>query len=154
MAEIFGAVASGAGLLSLAIQLLEKAESIRSFYGRTKNAPETLLNIGHQLETVSLLLQELEKHRQHDGYDASLLLRCISQCQHFAGQMERLVSRLQSRLSRLHFLGKVMVALRDDECAKLLSDLEQAKSSIMLAFQMYTLYDFTNVFEPSLLPSH
>lgn len=141
MAEIFGAVASGAGLVSLALQLLEKAQDIREFHGRTKNAPETLLNLSNQLETVSLLLRHLEMHRQHDSYDAELLGRCISQCQHSVNQIETLVQKLQRRLSRLHVLGKVMIALRDDEFRRSLEEIGQAETSIMLAFQMYSFYD-------------
>jgi hypothetical protein len=141
MAEvIIGVVASGAGLLSLAIQLVEKAQSIREFHGRVKNAPDTLLGLSHQLETVSLLLRQLETHRQHDSYNAELLGRCISLCQHSATQMGALVQKLEERLARLRLLGRIMAALRDDEFRRLLTEVEQAKSSIMLAFQMYTLY--------------
>ena len=35
MAEIFGAVASGAGLLSLSMQLLESSQKLKSFYDTT-----------------------------------------------------------------------------------------------------------------------
>ena len=140
MAEVvFGLVASGAGLASLSIQLLQSAQTIREFHGRVKDAPDTLLNLSHDLETVSLMLRQLETHRQHDSHDAELLGRCISQCQRSVTQMESLVRTLESRLSRLRILGKIMVALRDDEFRSILGDLEQAKSSIMLAFQMYSL---------------
>jgi hypothetical protein len=39
MAEIFAAVASGAGLLSLAIQLLESSRKLKGFYDTSKDAP-------------------------------------------------------------------------------------------------------------------
>ena len=138
MAEVLGVVASGAGLVSLATQLLEKARDIRELHGRTRNAPDTLLNLSHQLETASLLLRQLETHRQHDNYDAELFGRCISQCQHSATQIEKLVQKLKERLSRPRGLGKFMVAFADDEFRKLLQEIEQAKTSIMLAFQMYS----------------
>ena len=69
MAEIIGAVASGAGLLSLSFQLLQNAQRLKSLYNRTKNAPETLLELTFSLETISLMLKELEKHRQHDSHN-------------------------------------------------------------------------------------
>jgi hypothetical protein len=54
--------------------------------------------------------------------------------------MGALVQKLEERLARLRLLGRIMAALRDDEFRRLLTEIEQAKSSIMLAFQMYTLY--------------
>ena len=146
MAEVIvGVAASGAGLVGLAIQLLETAQSIREFHGLVKSAPDALLNLSHQLETVSLLLRQLETHRQHDSYDAELLGRCIDQCQHSATQMGALVQKLEKRLARLRILGRIMVALRDDEFHRLLTEIEQAKSSIMLTFQMYSLYGLQTV---------
>ena len=145
MAEVIvGVAASGAGLVGLAIQLLETAQSIREFHGLVKSAPDALLNLSHQLETVSLLLRQLETHRQHDSYDAELLGRCIDQCQHSATHMGTLVQKLEKRLARLRILGRIMVALRDEEFHRLLTEIEQAKSSIMLAFQMYSLYRLQN----------
>ena len=142
MAEVIvGVVASGAGLASLAIQLLERAQKIREFHGRVKNSPDTLLNLSHDLETVSLLLRQLEAHMQCDSYNVDLLGRCISQCQRSATRLKALVQKLESRLSRLRILGKIMAALRDDEFRSILGEMEQAKSSTMLAFQMYSLYE-------------
>jgi hypothetical protein len=45
MAEIFGAVASGAGLLSLSIQLLDSAQRLKGFYNATENAPQTVADL-------------------------------------------------------------------------------------------------------------
>jgi hypothetical protein len=56
MAEIFGAVASGAGLISLALQLLESSQKLRAFCNASKDAPEVVGELGYELETMSLSL--------------------------------------------------------------------------------------------------
>lgn len=81
MAEIFGAVASGAGLISLAMQLLESAEKLHGFYHTSEYAPETLRELAEEMETISLSLRHLEQHRQHDDTLDDLLDRCIGSCQ-------------------------------------------------------------------------
>lgn len=45
MAEVFGAVVSGVGLLSLADQLLTSAGRVKTFYERAKDAPSALLDL-------------------------------------------------------------------------------------------------------------
>ena len=67
MAEVLGVVAGGAGLLSLSIQLLESAKKLKNFNDSVRNAPERLVTLGFELETLSLMLQQLEAHRQRDG---------------------------------------------------------------------------------------
>lgn len=51
MAEIFAAVASGAGLMSLAIQLLESSQKLKDFYNASKDAPQTVADLSFELET-------------------------------------------------------------------------------------------------------
>jgi hypothetical protein len=80
MAEIFAAVASGAGLLSLAIQLLESSRKLKGFYDTSKDAPQAVADLSFELETMSLPLHQLEKHRRTDTLDDSLLDRCVINC--------------------------------------------------------------------------
>ena len=143
MAEIFGAVASRAGLVSLSLDLLESAQRLKSLYNRAKNAPVTLLDLTHNLETISLLLQELEKHRQYDTANGELLERCTSQCRQSTDKIRALVDKLERRLQSLSVLGRLSVSLKDSKITQLLSELERAKSSIMLAFQIYSTYVYT-----------
>lgn len=54
MAEIFGAVASGAGLVSLSMQLLESSQKLKGFYDSCRDAPETVRQLYFDLETMSM----------------------------------------------------------------------------------------------------
>ena len=64
----------------------------------------------------------------------------MSQCRHSAGKIHLLVEKPDERVARLHILGKILVAFKDPTFTQLLSNLEHAKSSMMLAFQMYSMY--------------
>jgi hypothetical protein len=73
MAEVFAAVASGAGLVSLAIQLLESSQKLKGLYNATRDAPRNVKDLCFDLETLSLQPRQLEQHRQHDHLDTELL---------------------------------------------------------------------------------
>ena len=139
MAEIFGAVASGAGLASLAIQLGESALKLKSLYDRFKDAPNSLSTISHDLETLALLLQELEIHRQHDRYGGVILGRCITRCREGVKEVSVLIEKMERRIKSRVTIGRMYAALKDKDMARLLLDLEDAKSSLMLALQQYQL---------------
>ena len=140
MAEVFGAAASGAGLLSLALQLGHTVLRLKSFYLRVQDMPKTLESLSFDLQTISLTLRELELHRQRDRHDSVLLDRCVSRCQEDVQIVVQLVDRLERRIGRLRLAGKIYAALKDPEINELMDDLERAKTSILLALQMYNMY--------------
>lgn len=107
MAEIFGAAASGARLLSLALQLFDAANRIASFYERANDSPALLLDLSHELETMSLLLQGLERHRQEDYHDAMLLERSISRCREKTDKIQTVVEKLENKFRKFHGFGRV-----------------------------------------------
>lgn len=139
MAEIFGAVTGGTGLISLAIQLGDSAVKLKSFYERLRDIRSTFADLAHDLTTISLTLQELERHRQRDGQNDTLLKRCAERCKEKADKIDALVDKLESRVDRFNVAGRAYAALRQPEIPKLLDEIEQAKSSIMIALQMYSL---------------
>jgi hypothetical protein len=53
MAELFSAVASGAGLISLALQLMETAQKLHSLYHTAKDAPDAVKHLSFELTTMS-----------------------------------------------------------------------------------------------------
>jgi hypothetical protein len=52
--EAFAAVTSSAGLISLAIQLLESSQKLKGLYNTSRNAPKTTEDLCFELETLSL----------------------------------------------------------------------------------------------------
>lgn len=140
MAEIFGAVASGAGLISLAVQLLESSQKLKAFCSASKDAPEAVEELGYELETMSLSLRQLESHRRSDVSGDELLGRCILTCTKMTGKIKIAVSKMEHRLQRSRAVGAFRAAFKEPEIRKLLQDLEHAKSSMLLAYMSYCQY--------------
>lgn len=138
MAEIFSAVASGAGLFSLTLQLAEGATKIKRLYDLSKNAPARLLTLSHELETLVFMLQQLQERWRLDSSHEPLLTRCVAQCEQSAKRITDLVDRLENRINRLKGIGKYFAALPDGEVKDCLSQLEQSKTTLMLVFDMFT----------------
>lgn len=138
MAEIFGAVASGAGLLSLSIELIESVQKLKSFYDASKNAPETVAQLCFDLETMSLSLRQLEQHQQQEIVDKNkLLARCVETCSRMVAKIQQAVSKIERVLQQSRMKGRVYMAFKDPEIRKLLSDMEHAKTSMSLAYMSY-----------------
>jgi hypothetical protein len=137
MAEIFAAVASGAGLVSLAIQLLESSRKLKGLYDATKDAPRNVKDLCFDLETLSLQLRQLEQHRQHDHPDTELLDRCIAQCERRTEKVSDVVDDMARYIQRSAVFGRLYVAFKEPAVEKLLDELERAKSSLSLTYISY-----------------
>jgi len=137
MAEVFAAVASGAGLVSLAIQLLESSWKLKGLYTATKDAPRNVKDLCFDQETLSLQLRQLEQHRQHDHLNTELLDRCIAQCERRTEKVRDVVDDMARYIRRSAMLGKFYAAFKEPEVEKLLDELERAKSSLSLTYISY-----------------
>lgn len=138
MAEVFGAVSGGLGLVGLALQLADSASKLKSFCERVRDARSTLTDLAYDIETVSLTLQELERDRQQEGRDDTLLKRCAARTKEKADKIEALVRKLEARIGKSGMAGRASAALKRAEVQSLLDDLEQAKTSIMLTLQTHS----------------
>lgn len=134
---VVGTVASGAGLVSLALQLGESAIKLRRLIVAARNAPHTLYIIASDLETMTHALQQLEQHRQFDSHGVVLLSRCIGRCQEQTTEIKKLVEKFERAIAKRNHAGKMYTAMKEKEVKELLQDLERAKSSLELAYMMY-----------------
>jgi len=137
MAEIFGAVASGAGLVSLSMQLLESSQKLKSFYNASKDAPSAVADLSFELETMSLSLRQLAIHRQADISSDTLLGRCMTTCTLMTAKIEAAVAKMEHLLRKSRGIGRVYAAFKEPEIVKLLEGLEHAKSSMLFAYMSY-----------------
>jgi hypothetical protein len=140
MAEIFGAVASGARLVSLSMQLLESAQKLKGFYDSARDAPETLEYLYHDLETMSLALQQFERYRQSDISGNELLQRCIVTCERSVRSITTAADKVDRLIHRARFAGRVYMGFKEPEVKRLLQEMEHAKSSMSLAYMGYCQY--------------
>lgn len=140
MAEIFGAVASGAGLVSLSMQLLESTQKLKGFYDTSKDAPDTVARLCFDLETMSLALRQFEQYRQNDVFGGELLARCILACDTAVARIQAAVDKVERLLKKSSFIGRVYMGFKEPEVRVLLEEMEYAKSSMSLAYQHYCQY--------------
>jgi len=139
--EAFAAVASGAGLVSLAIQLLESSQKLKGLYNASRNAPRTIEDLCFELETLSLQLRQLERHRHLDRFDTTEILdRCIAVCEQRTMRVRDVVDAMTRYMQRSSTFGGLYTAFKEPEMKKLLVELEQAKSSLSLAYISYCQY--------------
>lgn len=140
MAEAVAAAASVAGLASLAIQLTESVATLRRFYRNIRNAPDTLEDLIFEIETVTLALREIGREFAQGKAEtnADLLSRCLQSCERGAGKLQSVVEKIQNLQTKSKSLGQVYIAIKEKDQQALLTDLERAKSSLALAFQLYT----------------
>lgn len=138
---IFGLVASGAGLASLSIQLVESAQKLNNIYQSAKDAPRTVSRLVFRLETMAMALRQLERQRIDKNPNEDLLSRCILECQQSTAEIKQLVDKMAARLTAYTRIGKLYTAFRQNDLRNLLDDLEQAKSSLELAYMLYLAED-------------
>jgi hypothetical protein len=138
MAEIFATVASGAGLASLGLQLLECAFKLKSFYETVEKAPKALNRISREINTFALLLRQIDDTRSRHGTDDSeLLAESIQLCTESTQEIVIFSSRLDGIMRRYHAAGRIYSTLRMRDIQEICADLERAKNSLMIAFQVF-----------------
>jgi hypothetical protein len=140
MAEIFGAVASGAGLVSLSMQLLESSQKLKGFYDLCRDAPETVRLLSFDLETMSMALRQFEQYRQNDVFGGDLLGRCILACEQAVAKITTTVDKIHRLLCKARVAGRLYMGFKEPEVRKLLEEMEHAKSSMLLAYTSYCQY--------------
>jgi hypothetical protein len=145
---ILGIAAGSAGLLSLSIQLGDSALKLRRMYQRAKDAPRNISNIVFELETIAMILREIENQRQQSGYFSPLIHRCISQCQKSVVEIQELIDKIDRHLISHGRLGSnIYSALKESEMLGYLGKLERVKSSLELAYMMYLGDDQRRLFQ-------
>jgi len=152
MAEIFGAVASGAGLISLSVQLLEGSQKLKSFCDTARDASGAVARLSFELETMSLALHQFEQYRQQDIFGSELLSRCITSCEQAVSRILAAVDKIDGVIRRSRLVGRVYMGFKDPEVRGLLEEMEHAKSFLQLAYTEYCQYVITEqCLRPSLI---
>ena len=138
MAEIFAAVASGAGLVSLGLQLVDCAVKLKAFYENVEKAPRSLNRISREINTFALLLRQIDDTRARYGVeDSEVLQESIEICIECTEEIVSFTSRLEAIMRRYQTAGRVYSALRMRDVQEICAELERAKNSLMMAFQVF-----------------
>ena len=140
MAEVFAAVASGAGLVSLSIQLIDSAQKLKKLCNASKDAPATVADLCFELETMSLSLRQLNSHRNASISGDELLRRCFTTCTRMVKKIEVTVTKIERLIQKRHVGGRLYMAFKEPEIQDLLNEMERAKSSMSFAYMSYCQY--------------
>jgi len=82
---ILGVISGTANLLFLSLRLAENARKLKGFYSSFQDAPKALERLVLDLETMSLVLQQIEQTRTNQSYayeidGNELMYRCVDSC--------------------------------------------------------------------------
>lgn len=99
-----------------------------------------LVSITHELQDLASTLLDLEMHRPHEAVEADMLFNCLESCKQHVDEINMLVAKLETCISKYSLFGKLCATMRSDtELKKLVDDLGRAKSNIRLALATYSL---------------
>jgi hypothetical protein len=133
MAEL-GIVASGMGIASLAIQVGDCIVRLKGFWDAIKDAPEEIKHLIEEIETLSLVLSEIETGLDF-GQESTA--RCLLFCQKAAKILSDVVTDFEAEIKKRRRIGCVKAVLRRDAIEKLRERLMTAQSMLMLSNQVY-----------------
>ncbi|KAK5051481.1 hypothetical protein LTR84_003133 [Exophiala bonariae] len=139
MAEVFGIVAGGAGLASLAIQILDDSQRIRELCAAIRDAPTEFKSLSDEIQLFGALLSLIaENHPRREPLNkaTSVQDQVIRQCQSLHDELGPILARLSSSLAgrkRVVSWISVKSILERKKIDQLLVKLERAKANLMLA---------------------
>jgi hypothetical protein len=128
--DVLGMVVGGASVLSLSVQLADSAATLKRLYHDTRNAPEALNHLAHEIETVSLDLTLIERNGQSEACGTDLLSQCLERCQRHAADIQQLTDQLSLRLGRVFLFGEVDTVVQEQVLDMLLDDLDHTQNTL------------------------
>ncbi|KAG8353688.1 hypothetical protein FVEN_g12925 [Fusarium venenatum] len=110
MAELLGVVAGGAGLVSLALQLVDGGQKLRHRYKNTKGLEGNVLWLGQDLELIGQQLIQLESSAPiilQEQLGPIMLERCRSRSASAAARLHSLVQAIPITISKRELIRAV-----------------------------------------------
>jgi hypothetical protein len=134
MAEL-GIIASGMGIVSLAIQIGDSVLRLKNFLESVKEAPEEIRYLIEEIQTLGLVLSEL-------AADSALVTipsvgKCMELCSRSAEILAGIAKELDKDIGKKRRTGGIKVVLKKGEIEKLREQLKSAQFMLMLSNQTY-----------------
>jgi hypothetical protein len=141
MAELLGVVSNGMAVVSIAIQVAESIEKLKSFYSLIQSAPEDILFAIEELETLSMVFEEVDRSMQQqlflDPRVKVTVLRSLRLCRSSGDGLKSLVNGLHAEVMKRKRRGSFKVALKAEKIKDFVKKLENTKGMMILANQIY-----------------
>jgi len=141
MAELLGVVASGMSVVSLGIQIAESIQKLRAFYALVQAAPADILLPLDELETLSLILEDIDQSFQDEAFLNAraklIIMKSYRLCRNSGQALTALAKDLEQGIQSGKRKGAFKIALKKDKLEDLRKRLESTKSTLQLANQCY-----------------
>lgn len=117
---------------------MDCAVRLKAFYETVEKAPKALNRVSKELKTFALLLRQIDDTRARHGVeDSEVLQECIEICVESTQEIVGFTLRLEEIMKRHTFAGRIYSALRMQDVQDICAELERAKNSLMMAFQVF-----------------
>ena len=139
MADPLSLTATAAGFIGLAGQLAQGVIKLKEIYTTINDAPQDVANLCSKMELLQGVLEEVGEQiqqlsRGNINLDIRTLQGVITQCETSRYRVEAHVKRLGDG-SRLSKGAAMRYVFKKKELQEILSDVEQCKSSLIIARQ-------------------
>ncbi|KAF7901113.1 hypothetical protein EAF00_003334 [Botryotinia globosa] len=138
MAEI-GIIASGMGIASLGLQLMDGVRKLKEFWDEVKEAPEDIQYALEELEALSLVLSDIHTSNSNlPSIPSATVTRCLELCRRGTDILNTTVKDLNGAISKRRKIGSAKVVLKKDTLDKFRNRLRDAQYMLMLSRQTYS----------------
>lgn len=141
MAEVFGVVASGMGVVSLAFQVADSVKKLKDFYGLMKDAPEDIHLALDEVEVLSIVLEDIDRDIQQQLFPSPAIkaaaMKSLRMCTVASEALKTLVQELEKNIVASKKRGAFKAALKKDKVDRFRERLESAKSTMLVANHCY-----------------
>lgn len=138
MAEI-GAIASGMGIASLGLQLMDGIRKLKQFFDEVKDASEDMHYALEELEILGLTLSDIHTDNPSlPPIPAVTATKCLELCRRGTDMLSTIVKDLNGAISKRRMIGSTKVVLKKDTLEKFRNRLRDAQYMLILSRQTYS----------------
>ncbi|KAE9378461.1 hypothetical protein N431DRAFT_479482 [Stipitochalara longipes BDJ] len=147
MAEVLGVIASGVGIGALAGQIALSVARLKTYLDQIRDAPEDLKILIDEIESLHLLLSDIEDEQSRNPSSSILVennssLRCLDHCKRGVERLQRVVDEMAVDFDGLKPMKRKLVSAKiiwkRDRIEKYKAELASAIRLLTLSCQIHT----------------
>ncbi|PQE29043.1 Ankyrin repeat-containing domain protein [Rutstroemia sp. NJR-2017a BBW] len=137
MAEV-GIIASGMGIASLGLQLLDNVKKLKEFWDSVKEAPDDVRHALIELEILRTIIDAIPKNdTDMPAISAASSARCLELCYQVLDLLEALMKDMNQRIEKRLTRGSIRVVLKKGTIDRFRGRLRNAQDMLVLCRQTY-----------------
>lgn len=133
MAEI-GSIASGIGVASFALQLLDGIKKLKQFWDDVQDSREDIRSTIKNLEALSSVLSDINTYSPDwPLISSATVTKCLNLCQRGVDMLSVIVKDLSVAVSKRKKIGGATAVMKKDTLEKFQNRLRDAQYMLVLA---------------------